>query len=219
MAPGDETFPWERCREVLGAVPDPANVPLEPKGRFFEAPGRRIWPPLWLPPGPGCRHLADYLDLLPERPGRHLVLLLQAGAASLGMFAGGEELATKSFKRYVVRGRGRGQPKHLESKGKSRYGSRLRLQNHQKLLEETNERLAAWWDEFGPAHEVYFNGPPRLLADLFAVKPPPPFEREPKPRRIPRDLPRPTTDVLQRAYKALGYGRIEPFGTEPEKAG
>ena len=40
----------------------------------------------------------------------------------------GEELVRhKVFKRYVVRGRGRAQPTHLKSKGKSRYGSRLRL--------------------------------------------------------------------------------------------
>ena len=40
----------------------------------------------------------------------------------------GEIVHTKSIKKYVVRGRGRAQPTHLATKGKSRYGSRLRLQ-------------------------------------------------------------------------------------------
>ena len=162
-----------------------------------------------------CDSLEQYLEALPVRPGRHFLVLMQAGAVALGLFEGGEERATKSLRKYVVRGRGRAQPLHLQTKGKSRYGSRLRLQNARRLLEETNAKLAAWTSEFGPADRVYYNAPVRLWAGLFAARPAPPFERR-CALRIPRDLPRPTTEVLRRAYRGLGFGRIEENGGGPE---
>lgn len=201
------TFHWEECASVLGEL-DP-ELAYEPKGRCFESNALRIHPPLVLPVAEDCSSLVRYLQARPDAPGLHVVVLMQAGAVSLGLFEAGEAVETKSFRRYVVRGSGRSQPKHLDSKGKSRYGSRLRLQNARRLLEETNERLLEWHTEFGPADEVYYNGSNRIWADLFTVKPLPPFAKDYTPIRIPLDLPRPTTDVLLRAYKALSYGRIE----------
>ena len=46
-----------------------------------------------------------------------------------------ELVAHKVVKKYVVRGRGRAQPLHLKTRGKSRYGSRLRLANAQVRAE------------------------------------------------------------------------------------
>jgi hypothetical protein len=201
------SFHWSECHEALDALAREGG--FERDRRAFVRPGLRVTPPLVLPAPEGCATLAEYLDALPAEPGRQLVVLLQAGAASLGMFDGGEPLATKTIKKYVVRGRGRAQPAHLATKGKSRYGSRLRLQNARKLLEETNEHLREWWEELGPAELVFHSAPVRLWPELFQAKPPPPFERDGPLARIPLDLPRPTTEVLLRAYRSLCHGRIE----------
>jgi hypothetical protein len=205
------TFHWEDCASVLGEL-DP-ELEYDPSHRCFVSDALRVHPPLVFPVAADCPSLVRYLQVRPEVPGRHVVVLMQAGAVSLGLFEEGEAVETKSFKRYVVRGKGRSQPKHLDSKGKSRYGSRLRLQNARRLLEETNERLCEWRDEFGAADEVYYSGSNRLWADLFTVKPLPPFDKDDSPIRIPLDLPKPTTDVLLRTYKALSYGRIEEDGS------
>ena len=228
--PKIETFHWsetiERCQD-LGAKHD---FVLDARGRTFEAPGLRISPPLVFP----IRHpktasggseetaadfaarrsnstvtLEHYLATLPPEPGPHAVILMQAGAASLGYFIGGEAVATKSIKRYVVRGKGRAQPAYLKSKGKSRYGSRLRLQNARLLIEEINEKLTDYWTEFGEPELLFVGAPVRLWPDLFRGKTQPPFEQSAPIVRVPLDLPVPTTDVLLRTYKSLCYGRVE----------
>lgn len=203
------TFHWSECRETLTSYAG-GGFRAEPKRRYFEDGVLRITPPLVLPMTPACSGLDDYLDELPVGLGRHLVILYQAGATSLGLFEGGQERVTKSFRRYVVRGKGRAQESHLKTKGKSRYGSRLRLQNARRLVEETNAKLTEWVAEFGAPHQVYYGAPTRLWPSLFEAAVAPPFAREDRLLRIPRDLPRPTTDVLRRTYRAMEWGRIEP---------
>jgi len=204
-----ETFHWRDCRETLIQLDAETPLTLEPKGRFFESADLRARPPFVFPLDPACRSLADYLETLPREPGRHTVILMQAGAVTLGRFEGASSIAEKSLRRYVVRGKGRAQPLHLKTKGKSRYGSRLRLQNARKLLAETNEKLHEWENEFGPADWIYYSCPVRLWPSLFAATPPPPFDRSAPLIRIPLDLPRPTVDILRRTYRALEHGRIE----------
>lgn len=207
--PSQRTFHWKECAEVLGALT--ARGDLRAQGRAFVSDELRVQPPLVFPLRADCRSLADYLDLLPAAPARHTVILMQAGAVSLGLFERGEELATKSFRRYVVRGRGRAQPLHLATKGKSRYGSRLRLQNARLLLEETNAKLCEWAERFGPSAHVYCSSPVRLWPSVFTAKTKPPFAKTDPVIRIPLDLPKPTTDVLRRAYRSLCWGRIDEF--------
>lgn len=207
------TFHWEDTREVLAPRAFEPGWVVDERLRWFEREAggaiELVAPPLVFPIAPGTRSIARYLMTLPDEPGRHTVVLLQAGAASLGLFEGGEPVATKSRKRYVVRGSGRAQPTHLKTKGKSRYGSRLRLQNAKQLQEETVETLHDWLDEHGPSDRVYYNAPVRLWAEFLGADPPPPFDEDDEPIKIPRDLPRPTTDVMLRAYRSLCYGRVE----------
>ncbi len=209
MSPSEHrTFPWRDCAQELAPFATDAALDLDPERRRFASATLRVHPPLVCPIPEDCESLADYLAALPDRPGRHAVVLMQAGAVSLGLFEGGEERATKSFKRYVVRGKGRAQPLHLQTRGKSRYGSRLRLQNARHLMRETIEKLHEWQAEYGPPDQVYYNAPVRLWASLFAAKVQPPFHKD-AAIRIPRDLPKPMTEVLLRTYRGMGYGRIE----------
>lgn len=204
------TFHWEDCADVL----DEYRSFERDSGRAsFSSKDLRVATPLVLLVLADCRSIDDYLNDLPDEPGDHTVILMQAGAVSLGRFEAAEEVATKTMKRYVVRGRGRAQQSFLDTKGKSRYGSRLRLQNAKRLLEETNEKLNEWEEEFGAPDLIFYNSPVRIWPDLFKVKPDPPFAKDDERLvRIPRDLPKPTTDVLLRAYKSLCYGRIDELG-------
>lgn len=204
-----QSFHWRDCRETLSRLDAESQLVLEPKGRFFESARGRVRPPLVFPLTPDCKSLSDYLEVLPEEPKHHSVILMQAGAVSLGRFEGARPLVTKSLRRYVVRGKGRAQPLHLKTKGKSRYGSRLRLANARRLLVETNEKLIEWEEEFGPPDHIYYSCPVRLWPSLFEASPAPPFEKSGPLFRIPLDLPRPKVDVLLRAYRSLEYGRIE----------
>ncbi|MDF1837106.1 MAG: hypothetical protein P1V35_04500 [Planctomycetota bacterium] len=215
------TFPWEDCAEVCrqfqwAAGEQEFPVTLNGEKGHFAAGEWRLTPPQVLPIQPDCAGLGEYLETLPFEPGPQVLVLLQAGAAALGYFDGGEAIRTKALKRYVVRGSGRAQNTHLKTKGKSRYGSRLRLQNAKAILEEINERLCDWWEEHGTPDFVFHNAPVRLWADLCRAKPMPPFlaedhvaSSEPVPQlRIPLDLPVPTTDVMLRVYRSLSYGQI-----------
>ena len=208
MDEAPQTFHWEECAEALLPLLREGEFRLDDRRIAFESSSLRVVPPLVLPIPDDCTTLVDFVADVPVELGRQLVLLMQAGAVSIGLFEDGQAVSSKSFKKYVVRGKGKAQPTHLDSKGKSRYGSRLRLQNAKKLLEETNEVVADWIEEFGPLDQVFYNAPVRLWASLFQAKPEPPFERE-AAIRIPRDLPVPTTTELMLCYKSLCYGRIE----------
>jgi len=206
-----QTFHLTTLATTLRELDAVHDLRFEPQRRWFESVDRalRVHVPLVAPIPTGCRSVDDYLASVPAVLGRHLVILMQAGAVALGVFDLGEELATKSFKRYVVRGTGRSQPTHLATKGKSRYGSRLRLQNATRLLEETNEKLVEWRREVGDWERIFVSCPVKLWPTLWEVEPAPPFEREREVVRIPKDLPRPTTDVLLRTYRGLLWGRVE----------
>ncbi len=234
----EETFHWSNCAARLRELAESSSLALEPRGRFFVAEGLRVTPPLVFPipesmqaearPPDSAKESAArqarrlegqtieslvgiqrYLQTLPQEPGLQVLILMQAGAAALGVFDGGEVLATKTLKRYVVRGKGRAQPAHLATKGKSRYGSRLRLMNARLLLEEINEKLMEFWERFGTPEQVYVSAPKGLWPELFRAKTEPPFAADQAIIRMPFDLPVPKTEVLMQAYRFLGRGRIE----------
>jgi len=231
--PHPESFHWSDLPDRLAELRGETALVLEADRHEFVGSGVTMRLPLLvsLPPGlqpaPATESVPEraarlraaeslasvdpvdaFLASIPPVLPRHVLLLMQAGAVSMGVFEGGAALATKSLKRYVVRGKGRAQPAYLDSKGKSRYGSRLRLQNARALLEDTNAKLSAWWDEHGAPEILLVSAPKRLLADLFRAPGSPPFRADDPFVRVPLDVPVPTTDVLLRTYKALGYGRI-----------
>ena len=200
------TFPWPETATRLQVELDRGPLALDEHGRAFEGPGVRFVPPAVLPPAGGSAD--EYLRGLPSELGVHLVVLLQAGASALGVWRGNELVRHKVIKKYVVRGSGRAQPVHLKTKGKSRYGSRLRLRNARALLQEVNERLTDWWHEESPIDMVFYSCPVRLWADLYHAPLPPPFPRD-LARKIPLDVRVPGFDELQRVRRALVRGSIE----------
>jgi len=206
-------FDWRDTAEQLGdfAARWPGAV-ADARGRAFvdaSSGARLVLPFVWSPPAPGAR-IDAFAAALPERLARRCVVLLQAGAAALGYWDDDELVRHKAYKRYVVRGNGKAQPLHRKSKGKSRYGSRLRLQNRRRLLTEVNERLRAWWDELGAPEQVFFAVPVRARADWFAADPAPPFARDDvRSRRIPVHAHEPDFAELRRVHGLLLRGRLE----------
>jgi Bacteroidetes VLRF1 release factor len=158
-------------------------------------------------PGENVRAYANRLEVA---LGRQVIVLLQAGAVALGYWDGEELVRHKAMRKYVVRGHGKAQPTHLKTRGKSRYGARLRLQNWQRLLAETNVRLREYWHELGPPDRVFHAAPVRGWVDLFTASPSPPFGRDAAPlQRLPMHVHRPDFAELQRVRGWLLLGRLE----------
>ncbi|MCA8944294.1 MAG: hypothetical protein KDB80_17140 [Planctomycetes bacterium] len=205
------TFAWpdtpNRLREF--AANGEPTLDVE-RGVFFRGDDddrAEFHPPLVLGPRGATASVDDYLRAWTGELPSCCIVLLRAGATAIGLWHGTELIAHKAFKKYVVRGHGKAQATHLSSKGKSRYGSRLRLQNAKRQLEETNERLTDWRDAHGAADVVLYSAPVRLWPDLFAVAPPPPFERQ-TAVRIPAHVHTPTHEELLRVRRVCLRGRV-----------
>ena len=209
------SFTWHEARRQLTELAGARALVSDGRGAFAGA-GLRFVPPAVLSPIADTDTPASWLARLPEDPGTWLVVLLRAGSASLGLFECDTCVAHKVFRRYVVRGHGKAQPAHAKTKGKSRYGSRLRLQNAKRLLEEVNERLTDWVAAAPTLAAVHWSCPVRQWPELFAATPPPPFPRDdPRLRRIAMHVHEPDHDELLRVARSLSRGRVEHGPGDP----
>lgn len=203
----------ERIAELLDASDGRYTVLPGGTGYSFPGAGRPDPVDLLLPriclhsaggaPPPAYWLSRPIVELVPP----HAVVLIQAGASAAALYRGAVAELHRVIRRYVVRGTGRAQPLHRKTKGKSRYGSRLRLREARAQLVETNELLASWWrrSAFPPA--VHLSCPVRLLADLARTEPPPPFDRR-AALRIPHHVYRPSREEIERIHFLLSRGRI-----------
>jgi hypothetical protein len=207
-------FAWAETHEAAAEALATAELRADANGRRFVGADVELRVPLLWPRAAEGEDLRDWLARLPAGPGLHAIVLVQAGATSLGLWEDDDVLAHKAEKFYVVRGKGRAQPTHLKTRGKSRYGSRLRLQNFQRQLAELNSRLASWWEEFGPPETLFLSCPKRIYPELWRRDPKPPFERGTAPphvRKIPLDVRVPSYEELQRVRRFLTRGRVRWF--------
>src|SRR5690606_22431017 len=96
------------------------------------------------------------------------------------------------------------------TRGKSRDGSRLRLQNWRSLLGETNERVRDCQEQFGPFDRIFYGVPVRVFSELLQADPGPPFSRDAHElQRLPMHVHRPDYEELLRVRAWLERGRIE----------
>ena len=119
--------------------------------------------------------LWDFKLGLIKNPDPHYSLcLVKAGQACVGHFHHGKMEDHKVFRAYMVRQKqGKSQIKHLNTKGKSRAGSRIRLAETERFFEEINERLQSYL-----AFPIQFWGiscSKTLWPYLFSSSTPPPF--------------------------------------------
>lgn len=200
-----ERVSWFQWPERLESLMDRHALTPDETGARLIAEGLTLTPP---PLRPLLGRAPDaYLASLREPLGLSCVLLVQAGATAVAVWDDDEMVDHKVIKKYVVRGRGRAQTSYLKTKGKSRFGSRLRLQNAEAQLVETNERLIRSVDE--GTEQIFFSCPVRMWPELFATDPPPPFERDdPRLVKVPFDVKVPSFAELKRIRWLLGAATI-----------
>jgi hypothetical protein len=97
------------------------------------------WTQTWL--SEGRFELADDVH--------YCITLVRAGQAAVGYFHQGSLLDHKVFRAYLVRQKqGMSQFKYLKTKGKSRAGSRIRLEETELFFKDINQRLELYTKQY-----------------------------------------------------------------------
>ncbi len=203
-------IPWPNLAEELQSLADGEDLSADEAGNALVAVDdhgewrlRIVLPTLRPLKG---RSFEAYLEALQAPLGRQWLILVQAGAAALGCWRDQELLHHKVIKKYVVRGRGKAQTTYAKTKGKSRYGSRLRLQNAQALLVETKEKLHAWAPD--GVDRIFYSCPIRTWAEFHSTEPAPPFTKDGPLTKVPFDVKVPCFKELQRIRWLLGAAHV-----------
>lgn len=154
--------------------------------------------------------LEDYLETLDLVPPPYLLILIQAGHSSIGYFEEGEVMFHKTIKKYMVRaGQGKAQIGYLNTRGKSKAGSRIRLANTVSFFEDINAKLTEW-EVVAEVERILIHCPIRLQPLLYGSKVPPPFSKEdPRIRKVPLDVHRPDHAELLRVSKIGAKGWLK----------
>ena len=123
------------------------------------------WIQAWLPEG--------RFDLAEDV--HYCITMVRAGQAAVGYFHQGILLDHKVFRAYMVRQKqGKSQFKYLKTKGKSRAGSRIRLEETLVFFKEINERLQVYAKQY-PLNFWGLGCAKTMWPLLFDAAAPPPF--------------------------------------------
>jgi len=183
---------------------------------YYDQNGKPIWElrlPLTMPTIPEQATLASYVETLPDEPAPYLMFLVQLGAAAVGYFEEEEPIAHKAIKKYMKRQkRGKAQISYLNTRGKSKAGSRLRLANTVAFFEEINDRLTDYIDAYEEPKRLIYSTTPQVWGLMFGADPPPPFEKkDPRLIKIPTQVQVPDFEELMRINRFIVKGRFTHF--------
>ena len=206
-----ENFVWQDARIHLRTCVDRFGPGLATNGVFLLADHRWV-PPAVLPRPIEGESAHDWIVRLPAAIGVQAVLLLRAGSAAMGVFADTECLAHRCSRRYVVRGNGKAQTTWVRTRGKSRYGSRLRLQNADRLLADVATTTVEWAGWLEAASLIHWSCPERQWAALHEHEPTMrALRNDPRTRKIAFHVHEPRFEELERVWWRLRHGLIEPL--------
>lgn len=203
----DEILPqlaaWAEDGYYLEGIPDKHTVLAQQEERSYYL---RL-PMMWPPPTGRPFDLPAYTAALPDESPPYLLMLVQLGAAAIGVWEDGEWAAHKAIKKYMKRHkRGKAQISYLNTRGKSKAGSRVRLANTVAFFEEINERLHDWEELYAP-EAILVSCTAQVWGLLFQAKTPPPFEKkDPRLRRVPHNVHIPDFAELQRIQHLVAQG-------------
>lgn len=188
---------WDREKQKLNALREDHS--REWSFRF----------PLPFPPASSKISLVDYLDSVPETPLPYLLMLIQAGHSAIGYFEEGEVVHHKVIKKYMVRAKqGKAQIGYLNSRGKSKAGSRVRLANTISFFEDINAKISQW-EVIDDVQRILISCPVRMRPMLFQSKVPPPFPKDdPRLLKVPLDTHRPDLEELIRINRRILMGEM-----------
>lgn len=115
------SFSWEETSSLLKEEIYKHKLEKDSKGKkFIELDNEKIIYE-FVPPfihSVNNQTPEDYLFYFPEKPGKHLVLLIQAGSAALGIWDNLELMEHKVITKYMIRKkRGKAQMTYLKTKG------------------------------------------------------------------------------------------------------
>jgi hypothetical protein len=147
--------------------------------------------------------LSNYTQRIPELAPNFLIILIQAGNASLGHYEADVLLNHKVVRKYMVRAKqGKAQTGHLKTKGKSRAGSRVRLAQTEEFFDEIVEKLLDW--ETDDVEYIFYSSAIHWWNALFEAEDLPPFEKQDsRLRKIPVDVQNPNFEELKRIHHIL----------------
>lgn len=148
-------------------------------------------------------------ELMLDTKVTYVMVLVQSGSASIGVFKDEHCLEHKVYGSYMVRKKqGKSQIKHLKTKGKSRAGSRVRLASTLEFFENINTRLQGHFNQ----HEfdrITMSCSKILIPYLFNSKVPTPFDkRDERIYRIPKHLHQPNYEVMLGMQRYLNKAEL-----------
>ncbi|WP_114751916.1 hypothetical protein [Pleomorphovibrio marinus] len=149
----------------------------------------------------------DFLTLDPIGGFQYVLVLIESGIAVVGFFEEENLMEHKVFRGYLVRKKqGKSQIRHLNEKGKSRAGSRIRLASTLEFFENINLRLIDIFER-NRIDKICLSCSKTLWPYFFQAKVPTPFEKEdPRLYKIPFHVPSSNFDQLKRIHKLLFMG-------------
>jgi hypothetical protein len=139
----------------------------------------------------------------------YIILLIQSGSCALGYFEEYETIDHKVFKSYMVRKKqGKSQISYLNSKGKSRAGSRIRLANTINFFENINERLQDYFEEY-KIDRIAMSCSTTLIPYVFSSKEICPFDKkDDRLLKVPKHIHTPSYEILMNTQKFLLKGEL-----------
>ena len=144
-----------------------------------------------------------------ETSSPYLVVIVQAGRAALGVAEGDQLLVHRNIQKYMVRkSQGKSQLSYLAQKGKSRLGSRIRLQKSREFFAELSTLLNDWQKRFEPKL-IFLSCGPNLKGAWYQSANPPPFQKkDSRLRRIPFHLNNPSFEQLKDTVVKLSSAKV-----------
>ncbi|MCP4521787.1 MAG: hypothetical protein GY827_08885, partial [Cytophagales bacterium] len=148
--------------------------------------------------------IKEYFENLPVEIPNYIIYIIQAGSCAMAYVEEENILEHKVFKTYMVRKKqGKSQIKHLKSKGKSKAGSRLRLANTINFLEQINERLQMYEEDYF-IEKIIYSCPKNMISLFYESKTPPPFQKDDERLiKIPKDIQQPSYEELLKINKQM----------------
>ncbi|GAB2610954.1 hypothetical protein [Belliella aquatica] len=139
----------------------------------------------------------------------YVLIMIRSGIASVGFFENYVNHQHKVFRAYMTRKKqGKSQIKHLKTKGKSRAGSRIRLQETLEFFESINHRIQEHFDEFR-IDKIGISCSETLIPYFYGGKVPTPFDKQDERIfKIPKHIQNPTFEELTEVNKFLMQSEI-----------